>query len=189
MIDHFQTQAQEANYGVAYVYFDYKEKNQQTPLRVLASLVKQLALPLRHLPAEIEKMYDKLEHQGKQPSLEELLTTLIAVSNSFDRVFLIFDALDECSQKSQRKELLPLFHRMGEGGANLFITSRHYPEDIKRSFCDVAQIELSATRQDIRSYVKEKIRENPRAGGLIQQGGCELEERIVSELISCAQGM
>lgn len=99
-------------------------------------------------------------------------------------VFLVFDALDECDQ---RKGLLPLLHRMGKGGANLFVTSRQHPEDIQASFHSSAKIKLSAQDNDIRIYIEQKISEHSRARRLVQQARCQ--DKIVSELIDCAQGM
>lgn len=119
--------------------------------------------------------------------MEELYTALVVTSKSFSRVLFVFDALDECEQKIQRKELLPLFHRMGKDGISLFLTSRQHPEDIQESFSGITKIELTAKEKDIQSYIQTRIEENPRTKRLVRQGGCE--ERIISELIDCAKGM
>lgn len=162
VIDHFR-EARTENYGVAYIYFDYKERDRQRPAHVLASLVKQLARQIPTLPAEIASLYSK----GKPPSVRELCTTLVSTFKLFGRVFLVFDALDECDQRAQRNELLPLFHEMGKGGASLFLTSRQYPEDIQESFHAVARVKLLAHAEDIRSYIQRKITETPRAKRLV----------------------
>lgn len=60
VIDHLLDQGPKANHGVAYIYFDCMERDQQRPIRVLASLVKQLAGQTKPLPVEIEALYDKL---------------------------------------------------------------------------------------------------------------------------------
>lgn len=189
VIDHLETLAKSNNYGMAYVYFDYKEQDQQRPLRVLASLVKQLAcrVPAPHLPTEIEALYDNLSKEKKNPTLEQLYTTLIATSRSFERVFFVFDALDECDEENQRMELLPLLHRMGNDNINVFLTSRKYPEDIQDSLGDGPRIELAAHEQDIRKYVEERINQYPRAKRLFRQGKCK--ETIISGLVDCAKGM
>lgn len=189
VIDHFRDQAVTQNYGVAYIYFDYKERDQQRPTQVIASLAKQLAAQTTDpsLPTEIERLYEKLERQEKKPSTEELFGALLGTFKSFSQVFLVFDALDECNQDSQRRGLLPLFHRMGQSGANIFLTSRQHPEDIQQSFYDIPKLELSAQKEDIEIYIRQKIEENPRASRLIQRAKCH--DRIVSELIDCAQGM
>lgn len=174
---------------MAYTYFDYKEQDSQKPTHVLASLVKQLSIQKSgsDIPAEVEKLYDTLEPKSKEPSLEELYETLVAISGSFTKVFIVPDALDECHQINQRKELLPLIHRLGQSGINLFLTSRQYPVDIQDSFCNASKIEIVAHQEDLEIYIEEKIDDNPRAKKLVLKTKCK--ERIISELIECSKGM
>lgn len=102
-------------------------------------------------------------------------------------MFLVFDALDECDQESQRKELLPLFHRVSKDGASQFLTSRHYPEDIQDSFSNIPKIELTAKEEDIESYIHARTHGNTRAKRLVRQGNCR--EKVISQLTNCAQGV
>lgn len=171
---------------MAYIYFDFKEQEQQRPIRVLGSLAKQLAYQAKYPHTEIEGMHDRLEHQGKKPSTDELYASLLLASKSFSYVFLVFDALDECDP-IHRKELLLLFHRMGSNGVNLFVTSRQYPEDIRVSFNSAPTVELLTSEEDIRAFIQERIDEDPRARRLVLQGSSK--DRIISELIDCAKGM
>lgn len=188
VIDHFIEGATTKNYGVAYMYFEYKERELQTPTNILGGLVRQLVGQVPELPAEIEKLFDKLESRGgKKPKFEELYNALTVIFRSFDQVFLVFDALDECDPKTQRKGLLPLFHRMRKSGANLFVTSRQYPEDIQASFSEEAKIELVPTEEDIGAYIRRRIEEDSRAKRLVRQAKCQ--DRIVPELVSSSQGM
>lgn len=187
VIDHFQERKITANYALAYVYFDYREQEQQGPYQVLASLVKQLLFQLIPLPLPVEELYKRLEPHGKRPSLDELYSILEISFTEFDQVFLIFDALDECDQRRQRKTLLPLFHRLARSGTHIFITSRQHPEDIRDSMSASASIELSPSIEDMRRFIEQRIEENVRARRLVKQGNCR--ERIVNELINCAQGM
>lgn len=130
-----------------------------------------------------------MQRKGKRPDFKELYAALLTTFKSFinGQVFLIFDALDECGQDSQRKDLLPLFHRLGDSDAKVFVTSRHYPEDIQESFCEVSKVELEAQAEDIGIYIRQKISENPRASRLVRQAKCQ--DKIISELTECAQGM
>lgn len=186
MIDHFQDQAKRKNHGVAHIYFNFNEQNQQMPVHVLASLIKQLAYQIPQLPAEIEQLHDELEPENKAPTLERLYAALAVTFKSFDRIFLAFDALDEYNLR-QRGQLLPLMHKMGKDGASLFLTSRDYLEDIQDSLRDVTRIKISATADDIRHYIQERIRNSPRTKRLVGQGNCE--GRIITELTDCAGGM
>ncbi|KAI5838616.1 hypothetical protein DFP73DRAFT_502743, partial [Morchella snyderi] len=186
VVDHLLSQTQQKGYGVAYFYFNYKEKEQQSPDIVISSLLKQLASQLLHLPKQISELY-KLEEENKRPTLAQLVEVFFATFKFFGKVFIVFDALDECDEHSQRGKLLPLFHEMAGAGAGLFITSRHHPEDIQESFKVVAKIELSAKNDDIKSYIEERIEKNARAKRLVHDG--KFGDRIVSQLTKCANGM
>lgn len=183
VIDYFEARAQAENYGVSHIYFDYTEQDEQTALNVLSSLLHQLVRQIPQLPKDIEAMYDRY----KKPTVDELYSAIIELADSFSRVFFIFDALDECNQEKQREELLPILHRMGEDGINVFLTSRPHPEDIQDYLSDCTKIELSANEQDIQSYIEERINRNPRAKRLVQRGN--FKDRVISGLIDSAQGM
>ncbi|KAF8246653.1 hypothetical protein K440DRAFT_683829 [Wilcoxina mikolae CBS 423.85] len=190
VIDYLRNRALAAQYGVAYIYFNYKEQDQQKPVDILASLVKQLAHQSLRLPAHLEELHDKFtqgEYEGKRPTYKELYTALIETSKSFAQTFIICDALDECDRQEQREILLPLFHRMGERGIRLFMTSRRYPDDIEDSYRHVPEIEIFAHEDDIRRYISQRIDANPRARRMIR--GSEREESIMSELVNAASGM
>lgn len=191
LIDYIQTLQKQSpmvpKYGLAYIYFNYQEQLQQKPIQVLSSLAKQLVSQIKHLPKEIEDFHDRLKSQRKSPTLVDLKEALFSAFKSFDQVFFVFDALDECDQEDQREELLPLFHDLAENGANVFLTSRPYPEDIYESLHELPKVELSAQDQDIRTYIQERIKAKPRAKKLIEK--CKYQDKLVSELICCAQGM
>lgn len=173
-----------------HVYFDYNEQNRQKPAHVFASLVKQLASQVPGGPAlhpRLERLYDALDSGIRRPTTEQLYAALLAMSRSFARVFCVLDALDECHPEDQRRELLPLIRRMEHDGFSVFATSRPYPEDVAVSFHGAPQIELLATKEDMRRYIEEKFNENHRLKLLIQVP--QRKEWIVSELADCAGGM
>jgi hypothetical protein len=181
VIDHLLELAPSETYGVAYIYFSYKEQLHQKPIDVLTSLVKQLAYqlssPLKHLIEKLEKTAF---------TNDEMYTVLIEITKSFRQTFVILDALDECHQRNQRKILLPMFHRMGKSGIKLFATSRSDPDDIEDSFASISNIEISAQKEDIKCYIYQRIREYPRARLWL---GPQLEDQIISTLIDAADGM
>jgi hypothetical protein len=171
--------------GVAHIYFDYKDQEQQKAVDVLSSLVKQLAYQLPFPLKELEELYKKKESKDRRPTTEELFTILLIIFTSFNRVFLIFDALDE---SDQREEILPLIQRMSMKNVNVLVTSRPYPEDIQAFFGhNTVKLEILAKEEDIVKYIGEKIDENPRAKRLVELGDCR--EKIISKLVDCAKGM
>ncbi|KAI5846365.1 hypothetical protein DFP73DRAFT_387213 [Morchella snyderi] len=136
VIDRLQMiKASSANYGLAYIYFDYIEKDRQGPIQVMASLIKQLSTQTStSLPDETRKLYNKLKREEREPDFEELYRVFLATCGKFSRVFLVFDALDECDQDGGQGYLLrSLQHLLEEKQQiSIFLTSQPYPEDIQR---------------------------------------------------------
>lgn len=157
------------------------------PADALSSLVKQIACQIPYLPREVEELYHKFSSYGARPSTNDLYDTLLPISRSFGRTFFVFDALDECDQDTQRKELLPLLQRMARDGISIFLTSHPGPEDIKQAFCYASRIEIMAQDTDIERYIRHKINHHPRAKYLVQIRQCM--DKITSELIKYAKGV
>lgn len=188
MINHVQPNPNDPTpkNGVAHIYFDYNEWDNQKPIQVLSSLVMQLASQLLDLPTKIEKLYEQFKRNKQRPTIDELYAALLELSKSFNQVFLIFDALDECHKSTQRVELLRLFQLMAKEGIWVFITSRPHPQDIEYALRNAAKIELSAQKEDIEIYIREKIENSARAKGLVQIDHIEM---IISGLVESAKGM
>lgn len=122
---------------------------------------------------------------GRTPSFDDLYGMLLATKNAFSRVYLIFDALDECVQEDQREEILFLCHRMAGDGMKLFVTSRPHTPNIQDSFKYVAKIKLEAEKEDIESYVKQKINENLTSIRFVSR----VKNNVISDLVKCSRRM
>lgn len=82
--------------GITYVYFNYNKQEDQDFQKLLASLLKQLAGGLHHLPESTKQLYNEHSKKRTRASLEELKTDLTCVITSYSEVFIVLDALDEC---------------------------------------------------------------------------------------------
>lgn len=131
---------------------------------------------------------DSLEAGWKRLPYAEYLKALLRLSEKFTRVFLVFDALDEC-QENRRSVLLPLFKQLADNGLNILLTSQPHPHDVRSFMIDTnaRKIDILAKTEDIRRYIIEKIDGTPRTKLLVQEGMCK--DRIITQLVECANGM
>lgn len=187
MIDHLQEHASEARYGVVHIYFNYKEQQRQRPIDILASLVKQLCNVRPESVAVLEDLQKRSQKDNTTPTEDELYISLVELAKAFTRIFIIFDALDECDRSKQRETLLPMCHRMGKDGFTLFITSRRSADDIQESFRAVPTVDIEANEGDIRSYIDNWLNKNPAVRRMIRTS--KREEEIVSNLVDASDGM
>lgn len=135
--------------GVAYVYFNYRRHDEQTPAHVLLSLLKQLSQHLPSLPQAVESLYYRHKHSNIIPSDDEISTALQSVCFLYKRVFIVIDALDECLSDYWPIILELMFEVQIETGANLFVTSRDIPA-ITEMFQSGISLTIRATDDDIR---------------------------------------
>ena len=68
---------------------------------------------MERLPSKLQEVYDKHYQNDSQPTSEELQGVFLAVAKQFNSIFLVLDALDECT-RDQRAELCGFFSRLIE---------------------------------------------------------------------------
>lgn len=186
VVDRLRDAFSDPNVVVAHLYFDYRNQDYQSTENMLASLLKQLAIPLRELPKAIFELYQKLKGQQRRPQQQELEQALLLVCQHYDRVFVIIDALDECDAKSHRKSFLKALEILRTNSiSSIFITSRSYPDDIKKSLESAPQIIVGANDDDLQRYIEREI-ENSDNADVINE---EFRKEIVMTVSQAAQKM
>ena len=108
VVDYLQQNFAAPDYGIAFIYCNYKEQNEQSLIDLISSLVRQLAIRLSMIPEEIDSLYRRYEEkENTRPNLSEYLELLNVVVDQYFVVFIIIDALDECSEvDGTRSELV-----------------------------------------------------------------------------------
>lgn len=86
------------NSTFAYYLFDFSDLTKQSYPKLLASLITQLARTAQPSPASLLHEYDRDGKTGEPPRPARLQELLIDILASSDNVYLIIDALDECSE-------------------------------------------------------------------------------------------
>ena len=182
VIDHLWTNFLNEDTGVACIYCNYKAQFEQTPLDLIASLLKQFLQELGTTPKELRTLYRRHLKKRTKAVLKEIVDVLPIVLSRFLRVFMVIDALDECSDLSilldQVRELQSL-HTV-----NLMVTSRHVPNIMDR-FPNAIHLEICAPRADVQTYVASQI---PRLASCVT-GNRTLQEHITNGIVEAADGM
>lgn len=194
MIDHLTDRRNESGGtdGVAYIYFGYQDQNQQKPIDVISIFIRQLLVQLQELPSDIESPFDMMAQNGS-PNYDTLKGFIFSLSKRFSKqngqAFIVCDALDEMDEHGQRQELLPLLHEMKNAGIKLFLTSRPHPADVRISFADSIQLELTPHTDDLKKYIAQKLAGNTCTYRLIEASRSLDMEDVISALVASAEGM
>ena len=160
MVDHLKRIYTDTNVGIAFVYCSYKDPD-QTPEKLLASLVRQFAQRLPSLPVEIRNMYNQHTKEMTRPSLAEYLRLLHMVVRMFSQAFLLVDALDECKEEDGARERFLAALKKLSTGVHLVVTSRWIPA-IESEFSEALKLEIRADSEDVAQYVRSRVATTPR---------------------------
>src|SRR5271154_6255999 len=97
VVEHLNAKFQnDTSIGIAYLYCDFKRREEQKPADLLSSLLKQLVQEQSPVPESVKSLYQRHESKRTRPSFGEISKVLHSVVAEYSRMFIIIDALDEC---------------------------------------------------------------------------------------------
>ncbi|KAG9230435.1 hypothetical protein BJ875DRAFT_385145, partial [Amylocarpus encephaloides] len=172
--------------GIAYLYCNFRRKDEQKAEELLASLLKQLAQGLYLLPESMKHLYDRHKNNRTRPTFNEISSTLQSVGSLYSKIFIVIDALDECqvSDGCRARFLKECFAFQLKSKANLFITSRSIPE-INEHFNSSIRLEIRASDHDIQRYLDGHMSQLPRC--VLRSS--ELQKEVKAEILKAVDGM
>ena len=133
---HLQEWIGTRNQPVICLYLESKDRKIHTAQALLGSLLKQI-IQLRRsdfVSAKLRQMYD--EAAERRPSPKDIRECLVEEIASYERVYLVVDALDECSEKT-RLWLLRELPLLQPDKLSIIITSRNFePPNKEHVFCN-----------------------------------------------------
>ena len=182
VIDTLCKQALGENAGVACFYFDFAVQTGQSPNAILSSVLKQVVCGLDEVPERIVKDYRR---RGRVVSSQKLVRSEIMEYLkdilSSRPTFICIDALDEYPD-IYRVELLDLLKQILEKvpGTRLFMTGgpQIQAEVEEHLLGRAATQSITATKHDIVTFLKEKLKKDAMKGAMNKS----LEEEIVQKI-------
>lgn len=177
--------------AVAYFYFAFDDYEFQSVGGMLRSLIAQLSLQSNALPGPIKAVYKNCSNGQTQMSFAMSQDLLHDLVDEHDRVFIVLDALDECTERHCLISTLELIAQWQKHQLNLLATSRKEPE-IHQCFEGIAKevnricIQGASVEHDINSYVRSRIQADNRMERWRKAG---LQSEIETALSSKADGM
>lgn len=186
VINHIQ-ESLSSNIGIAYIYFNYKEVEKQTLENLTANLVHQLLIQSSLLPRELMALYEAHALIQTRPSITEYTQLLRLAVQSYSKVLVVIDALDECNEvDGTRKALISELQKL-QPQLNLLVTSRDMP-NVQRQLQDAARLEIQASDEDIRNYIDERIYSSDRLSLYVQKDST-LHDFMIDTVTKNAKGM
>lgn len=171
---------------MAYFYFDFQ--NQNTPRAVLRSLIKQMSLQSLAIRTALVTLFSGHAEGQESPKDEELMSMLKSAIQSFENVYIVFDALDECLERDELLRSLDTMHGWKLGMLHLLTTSRREGE-IEEALTGLVSHQVPMDGRlvdgDIRMHVRKTVGEDVK----FQIWSVEEREMIETTLTKGAHGM
>jgi len=164
VIDKLCDEAVEGDPIVACFYFDFATRNEQSPVNMLGSLLRQVVSGEGEIPEVIDRSFRKekkvIGGRGLQVSgILNMFQTIAATR----RTFICVDALDECVPE-HRIVLLESLGQILQGSPNtsLFMTGRpHVRSEVEEGLGGAATFLFIRAREDgVVRFLREKLRKD-----------------------------
>ena len=143
------------NACLAYLYFDYKNREAQTGDHVIRTLLKQLLLSSDLIPRDLEASYDDYYSHFKTPDSAIFRRQLLSITTTFSSVYITLDALDECSSEALN-DIFTLIHNFKDSGIKIFCTSRPHLNLQERLDTPIIH-SIGAHDEDVRNYLLVRL--------------------------------
>jgi hypothetical protein len=134
-------------------------------------------------PESLDNLFSHCQDGQHQPTIDALTLIIRQILETFQQVFIILDALDECNE---REELLPLLETIFNwhlGKLHILATSRQQTdiEDFLEPLV-TGQVAIQSARvdSDIHTYVDERLRKDPKLKNWPAHVRLEIEESLMS---------
>jgi hypothetical protein len=185
-IDHLCRKILCDDIGVAYLFCSYKAQSNQSAPTLLAALLKQLVQSRPDIAALVTHLYEHHSKRRSRPSLDEIFRALQSVCSNYTTVYILVDALDECTDRdSTRGRLIDKLRDLQARTAVwLLFTSRFIPE-ITQKFQSNPILEVRASEEDVRRFV---VGQMPRLPNCIQRDE-ELKHAVQNKIVEAVDSM
>jgi hypothetical protein len=188
VVEHLQTKFRNnSSVGIAYLYCNFRRREEQKPVDFLASLLKQLIQRRTSLPKSVIDIYKRHSNERTRPSFDEISKLLHSIIADYVRTFIAIDALDECqiSDGGRRRFLAELFGLQARTGANLLATSRFIPEIEKEFTGRSTKLEIRASDDDLQTYLHGHMLRLPS----FVSHSVDLQNEVKTAIIKAVDGM
>ena len=162
VIDKLCDDAGEEDMAVVCFYFDFASRNEQSPVNMLGSLLRQLVSGLEIIPEAVVQEFRKQRRGigGRGLQVSGVLKMFQAITAT-KRTFICVDALDECVPE-HRMVILESLRQILQGSPNtrIFMTGRPQvrSEVEKRLDRAAAFISIRPTEDGVIRYLRDKLR-------------------------------
>jgi len=165
IVDKLCDEAEEDDIAVTCFYFDFASRNEQSPINMLGSLLRQLVSGLEEIPEAVIRGFRKKKKVigGRGLQVPGVLKMFQQTITAAKRTFICVDALDECVPQ-HRMVVLESLGQILQGSPNtrVFITGRpHVRSEVEGKLGGAADFVFIQPKDDgLIRFLREKLRKD-----------------------------
>ncbi|KAL8717410.1 MAG: hypothetical protein Q9225_005341 [Loekoesia sp. 1 TL-2023] len=171
--------------ATAAIYCNFKEMEVQSPENLIASLCVQILEDYAPAPQALVKIYESHKGKHSRPRLDDVLNIFKAITDPLQDVYIVVDALDECSL-GVGIDLIRILKAL-TFKIRLLITTRPI-DGIIRELNTQLLVEVLANQDDLDKYALSRIASSTRLGALLSKDTA-LEKSMRKKVIVKANRM
>ncbi|KAH6907836.1 hypothetical protein BKA70DRAFT_1150135 [Coprinopsis sp. MPI-PUGE-AT-0042] len=179
-----RAEASERPICVGYIYFRYSDHTTATVRDFLLVLVKQTIERHADCLPIFNQVFARHIREKTLPSESELVQLLRRFSEVIAATFYFLDALDEAPPDVQ----FDLLEKLSTLNVKIFITSRPLAH-LNSCFPGAHRFSIRAQDRDLELHICKEIARSPVLRAILNQGGPELRDKIISAVKKKCEGM
>jgi hypothetical protein len=179
-----RSQAQKST-AIAYYYFDFNDEGKRGVDSLIRALLAQL---LTQCPNDASCLTSLDAASSRSPRIDTLSRALQAFIRTFKEIYIVIDALDECSEVEELMRFIEEICGWDLAQLHLLATSRQLPqieETIMGCATDHIYLHESKTRADIAMFIDQRLKTDRK----FQKWPEDIREEIQIALSTGAGGM
>jgi hypothetical protein len=189
VIDHLETKQCSMDTLCTFYYCEYNERNDQTVVNLLSSLLQQLLhqLPNQNLPPDLVSLYNLHKRYDTRPTVSQIKAIFEKETSRLDKVYVILDALDEYAESYEEALEVVSTIRSLSSRIKLLCTSRSSAV-FDSYFEGCAALKVSAKKDDIEAYLTSHLQKHHRLTKHVRADP-KLKDDIVNTISNECRGM
>ena len=170
--------------GIVCLYCEYERQEDQTAQQLFSAALRQLSEQSSQILESVTQLYQFSTAEKRKPSFDKIVSMFYDAIRSFPEVFIILDALDECSEETCRELLGTLSTLQNATGLKLLVTSRRTVEFWK-FFPECGELEVRAAEGDVKVVLDVQVE---RLSACVRNDG-ELRKTVIERVATAVDGM
>jgi hypothetical protein len=163
---------------VAFIYYSYKSRDQQSLRHAIETVLRQVVTVLPKIPDSVERLF------SYTPSTHEVGSALRGLLSDGRQLTIVIDALDECDDHIRVDILTWIADLQSSVAVRFLVTTRDFCANTSHPvFRCQPLLEVKASRHDLELYTRS------RATGLRAKASSDLIEDLVNGVVTASDGM